>query len=280
VAASSSLASLEPALYAGNPPQGRPFGDFLVGVQSYTFRNFNLEQALQRIQELGLHYVELYNAHVPLNSTPAQIRSVLQLCRRHEITPIAFGVEGFTNDEAANRRKFEFARALGVRGMSADPSANSFDCLDRLVQEYNINIAIHPHGPAGQNRLHQWYSAEVITNAVRNHHPWIGSCLDTGHLIRAAQAPFNRRLDPAAQVRVMNARNFGVHLKDHNNQTRRDVVFGRDGGVLDVPAVLRALREVRFQGWISIEYEANPDNPSPDVRACLDIVRNAVRQLG
>jgi sugar phosphate isomerase/epimerase len=274
------VAALAPALYAGNPPRRGDFGDFIVGVQSYSFRNFNLEQALQRIQDLGLRYVELYNAHVPLTSTPEQIRAVLALCRRHHITPVAFGVEGFTNDHDANRRKFEFARALGVRGLSADPSADSFDSLDRLVHEYNINIGIHPHGPVGGNRLHQWYSAEVIMNAVRGHHPWIGSCLDTGHLIRSAQPPFNRQLDPAAQVRAMNARNFGMHLKDHNNQTRRDVPFGQQGGVLDVPAVLRALREVRFQGWISIEYEANPDNPSPDIRACLDVLRNGIRQLG
>jgi sugar phosphate isomerase/epimerase len=76
----------------------------------------------------------------------------------------------------------------------------------------------------------------------------------------------------------MGARNFGIHLKDHDNQARRDVVFGR--GVLDVPAVLRALREVRFQGYVSIEYEANPDNPSPDMRACVDVFRSSVRKLG
>src|SRR5262249_39697911 len=79
----------------------------------------------------------------------------------------------------------------------------------------------------------------------------LGTCRDTAPLIRGAQAPFNRRPAPAQQVRAMGARNFGLHLKDHDNQTRQDVVFGR--GALDVPAVLRALREVRFQGYISIE---------------------------
>jgi sugar phosphate isomerase/epimerase len=186
-------------------------------------------------------------------------------------------VEGFTSNHENNRRLFEFGRSLGIRYLSADPSPDSFDSLDRLVREFNIAIAIHPHGPQG-NRLHQWYSAEVILEAVRNHHRLIGTCLDTGHLIRCAQAPFNRRLDPAAQVRVMGARNFAMHLKDHDNRTRRDVVFGR--GALNVVEVLRALRAVNFRGSISIEYESNPDNPSPDVRACLDVFRQAVRQLG
>jgi inosose dehydratase len=258
-----------------------PFGGFRIGIQSYTFRNFNLEQTLQRIHDLGLHYVEFYNAHVPLNSTPEQIRAVLARCRELEITPVGFGVERFTSDAQANMRKFELARALGVRYLSADPDPDSFDNLERLVAEYNIAIAIHPHGPEGPRdnpRLHRWYSAEVIMEAVRNRHRLIGSCLDTGHLIRSAQAPFNRRLDPAAQVRTMGDRNFAMHLKDHDNRNRTDVVFGR--GVLDVPAVLRALRAVRFNGHISIEYEANPNNPVPDLQACIGVVRDAVRSLG
>ena len=57
------------------------------------------------------------------------------------------------------------------------------------------------------------------------------------------------------------------------------VVFGRDGGVLNVPDILRTLREVRFTGYIAIEYEANPNDPSPDVRGCLDVFRESVRAL-
>ena len=46
----------------------------------------------------------------------------------------------------------------------------------------------------------------------------------------------------------MGKRNFGMHLKDHDNKRETDVLFGRDGGVLDVVAVLKALREVKFKG--------------------------------
>jgi sugar phosphate isomerase/epimerase len=274
-----ALAGL-PALAQAKPKrnQDNPYGGFTVGVQSYSFRHFNREQALVRIQKLGLHFVEFYNAHAPLDSTPAQIKAIRNLCQEHRITPIAFGVEGFSKDHAANRRKFEFARRLGIRYLSADPDPDSFDSLDRLVDEFKIGIAIHPHGPSGPKTLHRWYSAEVIMKAVEKHHRLIGTCLDTGHLIRCAQAPFNRKLDPAAQIRIMGARNFGLHLKDHDNKRRTDVVFGR--GSLDVVSILRALRDVKFGGYISIEYEANPKEPSPDIQACLEVFRNAVRKLG
>ena len=281
-AAAVAAAPMALAQTAGQPPApaaNDPFGGFRVGIQSYTFRNFNLEQAMQRTADLGLRNVEFFRGHVPLNSTDAQIDAVKNLCQRHNITPIAFGVESFTNDNAANRRIFEFARKLGVRYLTADPAPDSFASLDQLVAEFEIAIAIHPHGPAGGNRLHRWSRAETIMDAVREHHRLIGTCLDTGHLIRCAQPPHNLRLDPIQQIRHMAARNFGLHLKDHNNERRTDVVYGRDGGVLDVVGILRVLREIRFAGYISIEYEANANNPSPDVQACLEVFRDCVRRI-
>jgi sugar phosphate isomerase/epimerase len=254
------------------------FAGFKVGAQSYTFRNFKLEQAVKNIADLGLHYVEFFNGHVPLNSTPEQIKAVLTLCKDSGITPIAFGVEGFTKDHDANKKKFDFGAALGIKSLSADPTPDSFDSLDKLVSEYKIAIAIHPHGPSGGKNRHRWWSAEVILKAVKEHDPLIGTCLDTGHLIRMAQ--LGEMLDPVKEIKTMGARNFGIHLKDHDNKRKTDVIYGKDGGVLDVPGVLKALKEVKFAGSISIEYEAKPNEPSEDVKACVQIIKDAAKNLG
>jgi len=251
-----------------------PFGGFTMGVQSYCFRNFDREQALKRTQELGLHFIEFYQKHAPPDSNPDQIKAILRLCANYDIKPIAYGVQSFTNNHDANKKIFAFGKALGIKTFSADPNPDSFDSLDKLVDETKISIAIHPHGPSG-GKLHRWYSAEVIMAAVKDHNPLIGSCLDTGHLIRAAQ--LGQKLDPAEQIRVMGPRNFGLHLKDHDNQKQEDVVYGQ--GVLNVPAVLKALKDVKFTGYISIEYEAHPENPSPDMKACLDVLKVAVKNL-
>ncbi len=270
-ASALALASL-PRLSAEDRPD--PFAGFKLGAQSYTFRNFNLEGALKRMKDLGLRYGEFYQAHCPMTDKPAAIKAFLKLCKEYDVTPLAWGVQGFTRNHDQNKRIFEFGKALGLKMFSADPSPDSFDSLDKLCAEYKIAIGIHPHGPAGRG-LHRWYSAEVILEAVKDHHALIGSCLDTGHLIRAAQ--LGKKLDPAQQIRKMGKRNFGIHLKDHDNTKKTDVVFGK--GVLDVPAVLAALKEVKFTGMISIEYEANPANPSPDVKACIQVVREAARKL-
>jgi inosose dehydratase len=265
-----------PNLDAKEEKQTEPFGGFNLGIQTYTFRKFDLEPTLKRIKEMGLHFVELYQKHAPLQSTPEQIEALLKLCKEYEITPLCWGVQGFSKDIDANRKVFEFGKAMGLKALSASPDPDSFDNLDKLCEEYKIAIAIHPHGPVGGGKLDRWYSAEVIMAAVKDHHPMIGSCLDTGHLIRAAQ--LGKKLDPAEEIRTMGARNFGIHLKDHDNETKTDVIFGK--GVLDVPAVLKALREVKFKGLISIEYEANEAEPTADVKACVQVVADSVKKLG
>jgi inosose dehydratase len=252
------------------------FGGFTVGVQSYTFRNFKLEPALKRIRELDLHYGEFYQAHCASNSTPEQIAAFKKLCGEYGVTPIAYGVQHFSKDHDANKKMFDFGKALGLKTFSADPDPDSFDSLDKCCEEYKISIAIHPHGPAGGGKLHRWYGSEVILPAVKDHHPLIGTCLDTGHLIRSEQ--LGKHLDPAAEVRAMGARNFGMHLKDHDNKRKTDVPFGK--GELNVTEVLKSLREVKFTGYIAIEYEAHPEDPSADVRECLATFKDCVKKLG
>lgn len=248
------------------------FGGYRVGAQTYTWRQFTLEQTLERMQKLGLGYAEFATGHVPPNSSPEQVAAVLRLCKDYGVKPAGAGVFQFSKDTSANRRLFDLGKALGVQYLSADPAPDAFDSLDKLCEEYQIAVAIHPHGPGGKN-LHRWYSAESIMAAVKDHHPLIGACLDTGHLIRSAQPPFGKKLDPAQQVRLMGKRNFAMHLKDHDNEKREDVIFGQ--GVLDVASILEALKEVGFTGTLEIEYEAKPSEPTSDVAACLDVFKKA-----
>jgi len=50
--------------------------------------------------------------------------------------------------------------------------------------------------------------------------------------------------------------------------------------VLDVAGVLKALKEVGFTEMVSIEYEAKPQDPTGDVRECVAIYNQAVKELG
>ena len=274
----ASAATATGLLAARTAPAADDFAGFAVGVQSYTFREFDLEQMLKRTKELGLKSAEFYSKHIPTDSTPEKLKAILALCKEYEVTPLGFGVSGFSKNHDANKKMFDFGKAVGVKYLSADPTPDAFDSLDKLCEEYKIAIAIHPHGPSGGKGRHQWWSAEVIMKAVKDHNKLIGTCLDTGHLIRMEQ--LGEKLDVAEQIKIMGDRNFGLHLKDHDNKKKTDVPFGDPAGVLDVPAVLKALQEVKFKGYINIEYEANPNDPSPDMKKCVAFLKESAAKLG
>ena len=120
--AAPATASSAPAA----PPPAADFGKYKVGVQSYTFRQFPVEQALKQTQAAGLKYIEFYRGHVPTDSSPGAIAGFRKMAGEYDITPIAFGVERFTKDHDANKKLFEFASALGVKHISADPTPDKF----------------------------------------------------------------------------------------------------------------------------------------------------------
>ncbi len=240
---------------------GDPFGGFQMGMQSYTLRDFKVDRALEEIKNLGLHNVEFFDAHFSSKSSDADIEAMKSKTRALGITMRGHGVNPFTKDHEANRRWFEFAKKAGIRNISADPTEDAFDSLDKLVAEYQIRIAIHNHGPnARYNKV-----TDVLT-AIKGHNPLIGACADLGHYIRSAE-------DPVRVINLLEGRLYGVHLKDFADQKAETpgVILGQ--GHLDVVGVFKALRKVNFpaDGALSLEYEENPKDPLPDVKECLAV---------
>src|SRR4051812_33787322 len=99
---------------------------FELGAQSYTFREFDLEGALKRMKELGLKYGEFYQKHCPVTDDAKKIQAFLDTCKEYDVTPRAWGVQGFTKDHDANKKLFDFGKALGLKMFSADPTPDSF----------------------------------------------------------------------------------------------------------------------------------------------------------
>ena len=251
---------------AGAADEKDPYGGFPVGVQSYSLRNFNTLEAIRHIQGMGLHYAEFYSKHLSPDASDEQIAETKQLLADAGLTLSAHGVNGFSKDHEANRKVFEFAKRAGLRNITANPQPDAFDSLDRLVAEYDIRIAIHNHGPGAL-----YDSIDSVKQAVDGRHKWIGACVDTGHFIRSKE-------DPVKAVLELGDRVFGLHIKDEAKQEQRshNVVIG--SGHLDVVGLFKALRTIKFpaDGALSLEYEANPDNPIDDMKQCLAVAREAI----
>ena len=246
-----------------------PYGGLPIGVQSFSLRKYNVVEAIRHIQGMGLHFVEFFSKHLNPAATDKQLAENRQLLERAKVSISAHGVNRFSKDEAANRKVFEFAKRAGIRNITANPLPDAFDSLDKLVAEFNIRIAIHNHGPGAL-----YDTIESVKKAVKGRHKLIGACVDTGHFIRSKE-------DPVKAVHELGARVFGVHMKDEAKQEKQshNVVIG--SGHLDVLGLFKGLKKVGFpaDGALSLEYEANPDNPIDDMKQCLAVAREAIAKL-
>jgi inosose dehydratase len=246
-----------------------PYAPFKMGLQSYSLRGLtsagqaDLQRALDATKELGLHYWESYPAHVPMTTDPTQMADRKKQLESAGVTLMGYGVVHLGKDEAANRKYFEFAKAMGLKYMSASPDPGAFDLLDKLVEEYGVAIGIHNHGPGDR-----FAKIDTIAKAIKDHHPKIGCCIDTGHFLRS-------REDPVQAVEVFGKRVYGVHLKDVKD-SRDFTVLGR--GNLRTVDLLKGLAHNNYDYCLAIEYEESPENPIEDIKACLAEARKAIAE--
>jgi inosose dehydratase len=244
------------------------FGGFNVGLQSYTLRDFKVDRALEEIKKMGLHGVEMFDAHFSSKSSDAEIQAMKSKTEGLGIKILGHGVNPFSKDHEANRRWFEFAKKAGIRNISANPSEDAFDSLDKLCDEYQIRIAIHNHGPGAR-----YDKVSDVLTAIKGRHPLIGACADLGHYIRSAE-------DPVRAINLLEGRLYGIHLKDFADQKdkTKGVILGQ--GHLDTLGVFKALRKVNFpsDGCLVLEYEENPQDPIADVQACLAVASEAAQK--
>ena len=268
-AAAAGVAALSPIVGLAADPD--PYGGFKMCIQSYSLRGFDGKTAMQHSQKLGLKYWESFRNHIAMDTAPEKIEAAKAMLKEHGITLLAFGVEGFNDNEGAARKAFDFAKAMGVMSISADPQKNkaTFDLLDKLVAEYDIPIAIHNHGPKA--------SYDKVTDVqtwVKDRHPKIGACVDTGHYLRSDE-------DPVEVIEKLGKRVFGVHLKDFKGPAGSDkkpTILGE--GNLRLVDTLKALKKLDYKYSLSLEYEESPDNPIADIELCLKAVRDAVKKIG
>lgn len=250
-----------------------PYGGFKMGIQSYSLRGFDTETALMHTRRLGLRFWEAYPRHIPQNTLPGHVEKFKKLLAKHQVTLLAYGVIGFDANETRARAAFDFAKAMGIVSLSANPQKNkaTFDLLDKLVEEYGIAIAIHNHGPGAL-----YDKISDVEQMVKDRHPLIGACVDTGHYLRSDE-------DPVEAIERFGRRVHGVHLKDvktvERNGRRRKLFKILGEGDLDIVGCLRALRKLDYRKCLSLEYEENPKNPLSDIEVCLQAVRDAVRKL-
>jgi inosose dehydratase len=240
------------------------YAPFMMGIQSYSLRGFGFDEALEKTKTLGLHYWEAFQAHLPRTEDQAKIKENLSKLAAADVKLYGWGVQGFGGDEKDARKTFEFAKAMGVKVISADPEPSSYEILDKLLEEYKgMFIAIHNHGPGAR-----YSSIAGVVDACKGRHPRFGSCIDTGHFLRSGE-------DPVEAAKALGKRVFDVHLKDVKGKTEFTELGKGDLRTVDL---LTELLKLKFQGTLNLEYEEHETDPMSYISVCLVAAQDAVEK--
>jgi sugar phosphate isomerase/epimerase len=238
-----------------------------LGMASYTFREFGLEETLSMTQRLGLPCIAFKSFHLPMESTPEQIREVAARVKASGLDLYGGGVI-YMKDRSEVERAFDYARAAGMRVIIGVPDHEMIPLVEEKIKHYDIKVAIHNHGPGDD----LYPTPQSAYDRIRGLDPRFGLCVDVGHTQRAG-------VDPAASIRKLADRVLDVHIKDVTAATGegRTVEIGR--GVIDIPAVCRTLLEIGFSGAVSFEFEKDGKDPLPGVAESVGYVRGVLAAL-
>ena len=252
---------------------------WLVSTGLYTFRRFSFYEALDMIAALGIQYVEpcfflgLDKAR-PQLKTSEDLTPEFRKELKQRLGDRGMAMSSFYADLGADvdraKKIFDFTSQMGAGTIVAEPPAAAFDMIEKLCEEYKINLAVHNHPESATS---VYWNPDKVLAVCKGRGKRIGACCDTGHWVRSGLAPVEC-------LRKMEGRILGFHLKDAaemGNGESRDVPLGE--GKADYAAVLKELKRQGYRGVVAIEYEHDSPELKGDVAKCVAFVEKMAQAL-
>jgi inosose dehydratase len=234
---------------------------FPIGIAGYTFYRIDIQSAIRMMQRLGVQHLSLKDIHLPLNSSDEVIKSTMAQFSAAGIQVYAVGVIYMKSKEAVDQA-FRYAEQAGVTMIVGVPDYDLLDYCEQKVKQTNIRLAIHNHGP--KDPLYP--GPGDAYNRIKNRDQRMGLCIDIGHAIRAGVLPQKAVID--YQDRLMD-----LHIKDVTLAANEGVAIEMGRGVINFPALVRALKKINYRGICSIEYEKDMQDPLPGIAESLGYFR-------
>ncbi len=241
-----------------------------IGVQSYSFRDRALDDAIKGMVEVGLGECELYEGHVEPKLSRDDLRKwrttvsmdhfrgVRKKFDDAGILLYAYNYsfrDNFTDEEIA--RGFEMAQALRVGIITASSTLSVVDRVDREAQKARIKVGFHGH----------FSTPETFEKAMAGHSPYINVNLDIGHFFAAG-------FDPVDFITRHHERIVTLHLKDRKKNDGANMPFGQ--GDTPIKPVLQLLEKNKFEIPANIEYEYKGADTLEEVKKCFEYCKQAL----
>jgi sugar phosphate isomerase/epimerase len=280
-AATAGLGLAGRDLLAAQLAKGAPNAEKLgwrLGCQAYSFNRFTFHEAIQKTASLGLHYVEMYPGQKLSDSAPEQKtdetmpddvrRAVQRGMAKAGVKLVNYGVCGLPNDEKACRKKFDFAKDMGIETLVSEPEFEALDMIEKLCDEYQINLAFHNHPKPSR-----YWDYKTVLEQCKGRSKRIGSCADTGHWMRSG-------INPIEAIKALEGRIVSFHFKDLNEfgtGEAHDVPWGT--GKADVKAILTEIHRQKIKAVFSIEYEYNWLESLPEIAKSVEYFDQVAAEL-
>ncbi|GHV54423.1 hypothetical protein FACS1894181_18300 [Bacteroidia bacterium] len=248
-------------------------------MQSYSFHLFTLLETFDKVNELGLRYIEVYPGHklggefgdktFGFDLDDQTQKRLLEIASSKGLKIIATGV-AVPDKREDWEKQFQFAKKMGIEIITAEPALNDWDFVESLVKKYNIKLAVHNHPqPSGY-----WNPANLL-DAIRGRNKMIGSCSDVGHWTREG-------LHSVDCLKKLDGKIISLHFKDiapkvEGEKEQHDVIWGN--GILNVKEMLQELKRQKFKGFFAIEYEYNWENSVPDIKQCIEYYNKVTNEI-
>ena len=268
--------SLAAAAWAAAPRRARatPSGSrarayrLKLGLASYSTRKLTLDETLQLCRDVDISYINLKDFHLPMTDTPEAIRAARARIEAAGLAIMGGGTITLKNDAEQVRKAFEYARLGGFPLIVAAPEPAAFDTIEKLIQEFDIKVAVHNHGPEDK----AFPAPQDAYKLLKGRDERFGLCIDIGHTTRAG-------VDPVATVAECGDRLLDMHVKDLRDKHDRDSQCEVGKGVLDIPGLFRALLRLGYAGHVGLEYEINADDPRVGIRESFAYMRGVLDTL-
>ncbi len=269
-AAAFTTSKALPAWSQPSPAGGKP-SPVKLGLASYTFRNFNRAQLIAYMKQLNILALNAKDVKDHLPMDPAAEAQALADYAAANIKLHAVGAIYFPKDEDDDiRSKFEYAKRAGVSVIVAgDPAPTTLPRIEKFVKEYDIQFAIHNHGP--EDKI--WHSPLDVLKAVKSMDPRMGCCIDVGHTVRAGT-------DVVQAIHEVGPRLFDIHMKDLTDFNKKESQVAVGDGIMPVKGIFDALIATQYKGFVNLEYEINGDDPMPGVIESFAYMRGVLAGMG
>lgn len=246
---------------------GKKNYNYKLGVASYTLRKFSTEEALDMTVRCGVNRIAFKDFHLPLNASKEEIKKTVELCKQKGVELYGAGVIYMKTKEEVDNA-FEYAKTAGMEMIIGVPNHELLEYVEGKVQQYDIKLAIHNHGPG--DKLYP--SAESAYKLIKDMDKRMGLCIDIGHTKRINRNPEQDLIDFFDRV-------LDIHIKDVSaaNANGTTVIIGR--GVIDYTSFMKTVVKMGYSGTLALEYEAEAEDPLPGMMESFGYTKGVLAML-